>query len=1137
MKKLFTLAFALCLGTSAFAQNWKEGQEITDQVEWGNLSFENDPMDFWTFESTKGSITSTGGLFELYDGADADLYQYVKLPAGMYEVTCQGYYRWGTSWDEDPNQFGKDAWENNAFLYVQNGVYNIDSNEFTQDREFKTPLMPRLFEEVYEMLFEDTDYTINENGEKVFNAGWDMSDGRYDQVGGKYAPCSVPGSLVWFQAGKYQPYNDGTGTKYNTVKFFLLEDGYVRLGVKKTKEKSADSFMATNFKMFYQGEAGEAAQLVLALDEFEEVMGKALNLSDEIRNNNYGSLATFLFDEILDLDYDDSDLESVNGAIDQMNNIYDQYQAYYTKAQQLTALIKAVSDMLASTDYNGKADCQAVLDEAIAVANDGNGMGEITLVSAEDYVNAYNKLNEARSNYLMGQDPVNGARNFSALITTPFFCDVKYNPQWNEVNNRYEFPYIEGVADELQLENTWANIQEQGYSEAIAEAGREEWIPIVNEFKIFNGEEPENQWIIRSTTWHGGGPVSVTMQHSYPAIGGWTAEPTGDPEDLYQIITGLPNGFYSMGALMCNAGADISELQYAYIESGNGIETAPLTQKGDPWWGWGKDQWRATVWQKLQTAMVEVTDGTVRIGTKSDAFYASTGFQLYYYGETPPFSEMLSEKLEAAKENFASRANDGSLWPADVKTVEGMFADMPTELNDYDAYVAANSMLDDINAFVKLASGTVTSFTAVDDYINLQAQYEADADLLNPAVNYVLDLGIHETDSYTDAIAATEVEKAYAEYMMVRADAETYDSAEINELLTAQGAYLTENYASAQLLIDYMNALKTPINRSIFASLGADKASEMNPVDVSQLLVNPSFQYGPNYGWTGVLTDDGSVLYASCNEFGREQAEIWNVGPFEFSQIIRGLPAGAYELRCRALYRDAGDPGSATGGPYFNWWYVAGAEMDFWENKNAVLFLNNGEVERTDYLKSICDGLFEEPSFEGFFKITDGDYTVGNNGNFIWWEELKEEDKDGFFDPETGEIYYDDRINLDAPGYPYDAKVVDGDAVYWYPTSMAGVYKRMQMNPEAYCNSTQIMVEDGGTLRLGLRKDKAIGSDWVIFDDFQLFYLGTTAPSAIEGFETATENTNTGIYNVAGQKVDASYKGIVIMNGKKALRK
>ena len=180
MKKMLLTASMLFVGvTATFAQvpdasGWQKGDDITDKVNWGNLSFSDEAsdspsgMNYWKLESTKGAFTKTGGLFEVFDGADVDLYQYVQLPAGMYRMEAQAYYRFGTSWAEDPTKFGTEEWQDLAQMYVQNGIYNIDSEEFTAGRTFQTPVMPRLFP------MHDTQIYVDEVKE-----GWDMSDGKY----------------------------------------------------------------------------------------------------------------------------------------------------------------------------------------------------------------------------------------------------------------------------------------------------------------------------------------------------------------------------------------------------------------------------------------------------------------------------------------------------------------------------------------------------------------------------------------------------------------------------------------------------------------------------------------------------------------------------------------------------------------------------------------------------------------------------------------------------------------------------------------------------------------------------------------------------------------------------------------------
>ena len=303
--------------------------------------------------------------------------------------------------------------------------------------------------------------------------------------------------------------------------------------------------------------------------------------------------------------------------------------------EKLVACLPAMDYLIDNTEYEGYEAFNAVFNKAVKSTDPEGNLENETL---DFYENMYNELMSARGAYLMTQEKVNGAYNFSATINNAFLCDNEYTPVWNEDIKQYEFPFIEGISDELQPENTWANIQEKDYKEAKAEAGREEWIPIADNVSITQDNTAEGKWVINTTTWHGNGFDALTVQHGYIAIGGWTAEPTGNPEFLTQTITGLPNGYYSMSALLCNAGADVSPLQYVFIRTSETEEKANLTQKGNPWWGGDKSQWRSTVWQKLDTKMVQVTDGKVTIGSASDAFYAVTGFQLYYYGETPDFN-------------------------------------------------------------------------------------------------------------------------------------------------------------------------------------------------------------------------------------------------------------------------------------------------------------------------------------------------------------------------------------------------------------------------------------------------------------------------------------------------------------------
>ena len=1089
---LFVTSMAATFAQVPDASKWKEGDEITTLIGWGNLSFENEPMDYWTFETTGGNTSQTGGLFECFNGADEDLYQYVQLPAGIYRMECQAYYRFGTSWDADPKAFGTADWQDNALLYVQNGTYDIDSEEFVADRTFKTPLMPRLFDFQDTQIFEDTDYTLNGNGDKVFTAGWDMSDGNYGDKG--WGPCSVPGSLAWFQAGKYQPY-DKDGVKYNTVTFFLVKDGYVRVGVSKKEPKENDSFMATNFKMYYMGEVDpETAELMALQDEVAEYYHKVEDLEDSFDDG--GLIYTLINDGRLDFDGDFGSIdkiskEEIENALATIKKLYEDAVAAQGVVGYLANAVKMMEILYSSTDYAGKADFGAAL-KAAQDCLDPN----YEIQPTDDFgifQKAYDNLLAARIAYLMTQTPVDGTYNFSSVINTPFFCNNEYTPVWNAEAGAYQFPTLKDVEEDLQPENTWATVQETSYSDlvdATKDTYREGWIPICGDVTILE-KEVENQWVIHSTTWHGGA-LGVTLQHSYPAIGGWTAEPTGNPELLYQTVTGLPNGYYAMSALMCNAGAEISELQYAYIETADARETAPLTVKGNPWWGGNRDEWRAGVWEKLTTNMVQVTDGKVTVGVSSDAFYAATGFQLYYYGETPDFTALLAPmKAEAEK------AMEDLTWPGDVEAAGALFGKIPAKVDSREGYLAALDAIAAVKKYVATATTVINNWKGVENFSGLASKYDDGSDeneLVTVAMLYTLGIGQEDTnDSYLAAIENDKDYAAYVDYLDYRSSmGDLLKQEAVAAVVAEQNAFLKAEFANAAKMAELKAALAAPYNQALLASLGMDKASEEAPVDVTALIVNPRFDE-LNKGWDGSMTVDslGTV-------------ECYNTN-FNVSQTIYALPAGCYQVVAQAFYRD----GSAAKDAYNAWWYTAAGDMEFWENGHVKLYANVGEQT----VVSIASELPADQSHTEYvssWKVAD---EADENGNEVW---------------EPVWVYQKDAEEGKENDYPWDTKVEDLDEVYYYPNSLRGAARRFAKSPEAYLNKVATMVEEGGSLTIGIKKDVTIANDWCSFDNFKLYYLGTKAPVAIETVNAAAQGT-VEYYSISGARLAGAQKGVNIV--------
>lgn len=1118
MKKLLLSALMVLCTSAMFAQapdasQWTKGQDISDFLSWGNLDLMDDPFDYWTFNHNGGETTTTGGLIELYNGSQCDLFQVIELPAGMYKFECQAYYRAGTAWDADPTAWVNGNWENLAVIRAATGTYDIDSEEFTESASFESPLMPRLFD--------IQDYALYEADQATKDAfGWDPTDGWYDGAG-TYGPTSVPGGLAWFDAEKYMPY-DEDGEVYNTVTFFLAEPGYVKVGIQKMGTKDSDSFMATNFKMYFLGEANEEVLIEIAKAALEKALDKAEAQATEI-GETFGTLGSLYSDELMELDYDDTSLESINDATQKISEIAAAYKKYYQDAQQLAALVDAMAMLSASTDYPGKAEFDAAIEAAEAVVNDGNTMAEMMVTDPEEYTNAKTALAEARVAYILSQEiGEEGYSNFSAAIATPFFCDDVYSPVWDEDYGYYVFA-------DPDIDGTWGAIQEQDYKEA--RNANPDWTPIADNVVIYpEGTDVEGQWVIHSTTWHGGAPAATTMQHSYPAIGGWTESPSNDPEILTQTVIGLPNGYYGMSALMCNAGEEPTPEQYVFIQTTDGQkDIARLTQRGNPWWGGNQNNWRETVWEKLQTGMVKVSDGKVTIGSSSNWFYAVTGFQLYYYGETPDFTALLQESFEKVSNDAEERLS----FPGDITKVQELLDQVVLPCTNFESYDIAKAAIQEAEEYINAAAAYLENWDIISAYMNLQLDYDdtsAEYNFLDVQFNEVLSIGENDDDTYLDAVAATEAYNAMVEYLNLRAQAEEAieKNPKIADLIDEQNTLLLSSYSDAERINTLKSDLQKEFNRAMaedvaeeLAKLGIDKATEQNPVEITKIVKNPSYDEGME-GWvnaTNNLVVDNNL----------HNAERWNEN-FNYYQTLVGLPAGAYEVQVQAYYRDGGitdGTAGATSGPYYNFVYTAGGDMNEWANANAELYVVSDIQERSTKILSICTYLADEPSYEEY--ISDSTY----------WETIDDPDKPGEtidiyeytysyafnedIDPETGELIYT------WAAYPFDSQIIDGDDIYYVPNSMTGAMHRFNKSPEAYQNKIQVMVGEDGELTFGLRKSTLIGSDWTLFDNWRLFYLGKDVPSSINDTKVNTNAAATAIYNVSGVRTNQLQKGINII--------
>ena len=1106
MKKFLLTASMLVMGVVAtFAQNWKVGDEITGKI--GNPSFTEEEIAPWTFNHSGGNTTETGGLVELYDGSEADLYQYIELPAGMYKLECQGYYRIGTSWDVDPKTYGTDDWVDNAQLYVQNGKYNVDSKEFTAGRTFKTPLMPRLFD------YQDSQIYVDEVKE-----GWDMSDGDYGEKG--WGPCSVPGSLLWFAAGKYQPVDDGDN-KYNTVTFFLTEEGYVKIGISKVAQSSADSFMATNFKLYYAGEAGEAAELMALQEEVDEYYIKLENMAD----NNPGFLCEKIGEELMlyNMEYgatSDMDKEEATKAKEILLGLLESANTAKNDLAVLNAAIKAIDVLASTTDYAGKDALNQALEAAKKATSD------TYVYEGEDdwdlYSNLTSALYAARLNYLTsspkGED---GSWDFTAFVNFPWFCNPEFEPTWDAETNAW-------VPNQAALDAGWSGWDDvdgtgKGKDEVLNDDGETvknpAASPIADMVTISSKSDVEGQW------YQVNNGLVVYWNDQLSCVKKWDTPHTEDGvREVAQKIVGIPNGFYKLKALGQTWSNDWDQGEKLckcriYAKSGDMVSESPYLEPGG-WWGKDINQWK-----ELETDFVEVKNNELIIAGHDNGFIAWTGFRIFYYGETPDYNALIKPNLDKAQEAAAALA-----WAGDQKNAEDILKKVPANIENNEAFVAAVEIINQANDYINKANAAVNNWNGIQNFSQLSAKYDegsVEASIIATALDATMELGEGDNDVYEAAIANNAQYNAYASYMGYReAIGEFIKDPLVAPVVEEQNAYLTKTFATPEKLDEFKKAIGVPYNQAKFAADGIDKATLDNAKDATFLLINPTFDEGCEKGWTVVGTGAASNNeYSFDDEGNRTNAELWNRPEFTFSQTVNGLPAGTYEFRVRALYRDGGGVDKNMVDAY----NAAGGEKE-WAKHNAVLFAKSSDNEWDSYIKAIES-----------LKATENSFTqCGTNWETNELDGSKYPIEFHFMNGTLDESEQKDEYKYTGHNegdYPFDIKLSLGmdeetltETVYYYPSSMQGFYAACKKDPTAFANSVIFYLSEAGNVELGIRKDVAIGNDWVIMDDFELYYLGKEAPTAIDEVAGAEEGQGAvEYYSVNGVKLNAPQQGINIV--------
>ena len=81
-----------------------------------------------------------------------------------------------------------------------------------------------------------------------------------------------------------------------------------------------------------------------------------------------------------------------------------------------------------------------------------------------------------------------------------------------------------------------------------------------------------------------------------------------------------------------------------------------------------------------------------------------------------------------------------------------------------------------------------------------------------------------------------------------------------------------------------------------------------------------------------------------------------------------------------------------------------------------------------------------------------------------------------------------------------------------------------------YHNVVEFAYKEGdGPVRVGLKLTETMSNIWCPFDNFRLYYLGTTAPDAVESLAADTKAAPAAIYTLDGRQASTLQRGINIV--------
>ena len=570
----------------------------------------------------------------------------------------------------------------------------------------------------------------------------------------------------------------------------------------------------------------------------------------------------------------------------------------------------------------------------------------------------------------------------------------------------------------------------------------------------------------------GNGPLLNGNSFEY-----WIGTAANGGFDYYQVINDLPNGHYNIGVQMYNSSNGVA----GDAPNGN-VGLYGFANNTQKFVGIIKDE---EVLSSYTLEDVIVTDGTLRLGVKNNGtmgarWFVADNFTLTFVShmtETDAALLALQTVLEQAK----------ALIDADAKATKSLKEKIATDYETYSAYTSSTD-IEDIKAATTDMTAQIAALNAsIAAYANLKAAYEPYKDNAEVETLYNDAKGVYEAATKT-----TEEVIAYIKEFNRGVAVATLESPYAGSAV-AEGTFYLYNLASGK-----------------FLNGGNDWGTQMSLAQGGQPM--KLAKSGDGYTIDSQISNGGNSHFVGNGGYLDAAAT-----PFTFTNV---------------------------GGNVYTISWADGANMYGYDGSTTVVATQTIEsvgsywqLVSADDIKdaAIANGTKENP-----FDVTSliADYNFGrNNSLFNSWNGTENKGKNGSNDNMNAEKYnttFDVYQTLtDLPNGRYLVK-----AQAFYRAGGQGTTNSAE-NAFLYANNNSTAIEDinteaqstsgagftkqagekfvpnsqsdasmvftagyyddneveaiviDGKLKIGFKKEIAVGSDWTLFDNVRLYYMGT----------------------------------------------